>query len=129
MASWGVYTALAGYEYHGPKGHLGFAPRITPESFRAAFTAAEGWGLFTQKLDGKKQYEQIKLHWGRLNVNSLAFVVPEDFKSARAVVTLDRVAVRSDYKLKDGRLEITFKKKLTVSKDQTLGITIHRLDK
>jgi len=129
MASWGVYTALAGYEYHGPKGHLGFAPRITPESFRAAFTAAEGWGLFTQKLDGKKQYEQIKLHWGQLNVKSLAFAVPDDFNSVRAVVTLDSIAVRSDYTLKDGRLEITFKKKLTVSKDQTLGITIHRLDK
>jgi hypothetical protein len=128
MASWGVYTALAGYEYHGPKGHIGFAPRITPESFRAAFTTAESWGLFTQKLDDKKQYEQIKLRWGQLNVKSLAFAVPEDFKSARAVVTLDRTAVRSDYKLKDGRLEITLKKKLTVSKDQTLGVTIHCLD-
>ena len=44
MASYGVYLAACGYEYHGPKRHLGFAPRLAPENFRAAFTAAEGWG-------------------------------------------------------------------------------------
>ena len=38
MASYGVYLAACGYEYHGPQGHLGFAPRLTPEDFRAAFT-------------------------------------------------------------------------------------------
>jgi non-lysosomal glucosylceramidase len=42
MASYGVFTAVCGYEYHGPKGHPGFAPRLTPENCRAAFTAAEG---------------------------------------------------------------------------------------
>ena len=46
MASYGVFLAACGYEYHGPKGHLAFAPRLTPEDFRAAFTAAEGWGRF-----------------------------------------------------------------------------------
>ena len=35
MASYGVFLAACGYEYHGPKGHLGFAPRLTPEDFRA----------------------------------------------------------------------------------------------
>jgi len=51
MASYGVYLAACGYEYHGPKGHLGFEPRLAPEDFRAAFTAAEGWGTFHQKRD------------------------------------------------------------------------------
>ena len=49
MASYGVYLAACGYEHHGPKGYLAFAPRLTPENFRAAFTAAEGWGTFSQK--------------------------------------------------------------------------------
>ena len=52
MASYGVFLAACGYEYHGPKGHLAFAPRLTPEDFRAAFTTAEGWGTFSQKRDG-----------------------------------------------------------------------------
>jgi hypothetical protein len=126
MASWGVYTALAGYEYHGPKGHLGFAPRVTPEKFSAAFTAAEGWGTFSQARDEKSQRERIHLGWGQLSVKSLAFAVPEDFRPARVVVTLDRTAVRSEHALKDGRLEVTLAQRLAVSKDQTLEVAIHR---
>ncbi|MHC4329918.1 MAG: GH116 family glycosyl hydrolase, partial [Planctomycetota bacterium] len=107
FASWGVYTSLAGYEYHGPKEHIGFAPRITPENFRAAFTAAEGWGTFAQQREAGKQREQIRVRWGKLNVKSLTFAVPEQIRSVRATVTLDGRAVPSDHTLKNGRLEIT----------------------
>jgi non-lysosomal glucosylceramidase len=126
MASWGVYTALAGYEYHGPKGHLGFAPRITPENFRAAFTAAEGWGTFAQKRDGRTQREQIELRWGRLALKSLAFAVPGEFRSVEVAVEAAGQPVKVDYKLEDGRLEITLNKKLVLSEGQTLEITMRR---
>ena len=78
MASYGVYLAACGYEYHGPQGHLGFAPRLTPENFRAAFTTAEGWGTFTQKREGGRQTGTIELKSGRLRLNSLELAVPED---------------------------------------------------
>ena len=126
MASWGVYTALAGYEYHGPKGYIGFAPRITPENFRVAFTAAEGWGTFTQKRDSGTQREQIELRWGRLSLKSLAFAVPEDFQSVRVSITAAGKPIQSDYKLKDGRLEITLKKRLVVTENQMLEVIIQQ---
>ncbi|MGD8500504.1 MAG: GH116 family glycosyl hydrolase [Phycisphaerales bacterium] len=126
MASWGVYTALAGYEYHGPKGHLGFAPKITSEDFRAAFTAAEGWGTFAQKRDGKTQRERIELRWGRLNLKSLAFTVPEDFRSVKVTVASAGKPLKNDYTLKDGRLEIALKQKMVLSANQTLDIAIQR---
>jgi non-lysosomal glucosylceramidase len=129
MASWGVYTALSGYEYHGPKGHLGFAPRITPEDFRAAFTAAEGWGLFLQKRDGKIQRERIELRWGQLSVKSLAFAVPDNFRSVKVSVTAADKPVEHDYTLKDGRLEITLKEKLVISENQVLDVTIQQQEK
>jgi len=124
MASWGVYTALAGYEYHGPKGHLGFAPRLMPENFRAAFTAAEGWGTFAQKRDSKTQREQIELRWGRLGLKSLAFAVPDNFRSVKVTITAAGKSVKHDYTLKDGRLVINLKKKLVLSENQTLEVTI-----
>ncbi|MBA7615579.1 hypothetical protein ES703_22862 [subsurface metagenome] len=129
MASWGVYTALSGYEYHGPKGHLGFAPRLTPDNFRAAFTAAEGWGLFLQKRDGKIQRERIDLRWGQLSVKSLAFAVPDNFRSVKVSVTAAGKPVKHDYTLKASRLEITLKKKLVLSENQTLDVTIQQQEK
>jgi uncharacterized protein (DUF608 family) len=124
MASWGVYTALAGYEYHGPKGHLGFAPKITPEDFRAAFTTAEGWGTFSQKRDGRIQREQIEVRWGRLSLRSLAFAVPKNFRRLRIEVTAGGRPIRSRHTLEDGRIVIRFPTKLALSENQMLEVTI-----
>ena len=129
MASWGVYTALSGYEYHGPKGHIGFAPKITPEKFTAAFTAAEGWGTFTQKRDDKMQRERIAVNWGKLRVETLAFEIPDDFDVARVTASLDHVVIRSSYTLKDGRVEIKLIKPQIANTDHTFEVIIHRKQK
>ena len=71
MASYGVFLAACGYEYHGPKGHLGFAPRLTPENFKAPFTAAEGWGTFTQTQTDGSQAATIELKYGKLRLSTL----------------------------------------------------------
>ncbi len=86
LASWGVYQALAGYEYHGPHGHLGFAPKVTPRNFKAAFTAAEGWGTFSQVRTGNEQREFVEIRWGKLRLRSLAFEVPQGWKAATVSV-------------------------------------------
>jgi hypothetical protein len=124
FASWGVYTALAGYEYHGPKEHLGFAPRITPEDFRAAFTCAEGWGTFSQKRNDKTQDEKIEIRWGRLKLKSLAFAVPDNLPRVKVNVTAAGKSVAVDYALNDGRLVIILKNELVLSEGQTLEIKI-----
>ena len=126
MASWGVYTALCGYEHHGPKGHLGFAPKITPDNFQAAFTAAEGWGSFSQKREGRIQSEQIELRWGRLNLKTLSFVVSEDFAPIAVSVVAADEPVACTYQLKDGRVEVTLEEKLLLSEGQTLEVTIRQ---
>jgi len=124
FASWGVYTALAGFEYHGPKGHLGFAPGITPEDFRAAFTCAEGWGTFSQKRKGKTQHEEIDIRWGRLRLKSLAFAIPENLRRVKVSITAAGKPILVDYALNDGRLNIILKKDLILSEGQTLEVKI-----
>lgn len=72
MASYGVYLAVCGFELHGPKAHLGFVPRLGPDRFRAAFTAAEGWGTYTQEIAADKTMRAlIELRYGRLRLRTL----------------------------------------------------------
>jgi len=72
MASYGVFLAACGFEYHGPKRHIGFAPRLSPENFRCAFTSAEGWGSYAQSLAEEKLHAEIGVKWGRLQLRTIA---------------------------------------------------------
>jgi non-lysosomal glucosylceramidase len=89
LASWGVLLGLAGFAYHGPREHLGFAPRLTPERFRCAFTAAEGWGSLGQDRAGRTQTDEIAVRWGRLALRSVGLELPPKARLREAVVTLD----------------------------------------
>ncbi len=42
MASYGVFLSVCGFMYPGPKGEIGFAPKVNPHNFKAPFTTAEG---------------------------------------------------------------------------------------
>ena len=77
MASYGVYQAVCGFECDGPNGRIGFAPRLTPEDFRAAFTAPQGWGTYEQKLEAGRIRVRLTVHSGRLMLRSLALTVPK----------------------------------------------------
>ena len=71
MASWGVLTALSGFEYDGPEARIGFCPKITPENFRSVFTAAEGWGTYQQRRDENEQVSTITGKWGNVRLQEI----------------------------------------------------------
>jgi non-lysosomal glucosylceramidase len=125
MASYGVFLTTCGYEYHGPKGHLGFAPRLTPEDFRAPFTTAEGWGTFTQKREDRIQKETIALKWGKLRMRTLAFAIAENVRPAKVKVTLKSEELACRHTTRDGRLLVTLDADVVLEAGQTLEITIH----
>ncbi len=70
-ASWSLLLAVTGFTYDGPAGILGFAPKLDPESFRAPFTAAEGWGTFRQEKKDGAWSASINMRHGRLNLREL----------------------------------------------------------
>ncbi len=123
MASYGVFLALCGFEYHGPKRHLGFAPQITPEDFRAAFTAAEGWGTFAQKREGGKQTNRIAVKWGKLALKTLAFELPGEGKPGQVAVTLGGRAVAAAIEQEGRRATLTLTAPVVVRQSQTLEVT------
>jgi uncharacterized protein (DUF608 family) len=102
MASYGVFLGLCGFEYHGPRQHLGFAPRLAPEEFRAAFSAAEGWGTIAQSRDEQSQTNRVEVKWGKLPLRTLAFELPEGKKLGSAAVTRAGQAVQAEA-TQDGR--------------------------
>lgn len=97
LASWGVLIALAGFEYHGPNQHLGFAPRITPDNFQCAFTAAEGWGILSQARHNGRQLNGIEVKWGRLQLRSIAL-------ETETAVPLNRLRTRLNGRKLPGEL-------------------------
>jgi non-lysosomal glucosylceramidase len=124
MASYGVFLAACGYEYHGPKGYLAFAPRLTPGDFKAAFTAAEGWGTFAQKRDGGTQRERIEVKWGRLRLRTLAFTPPPDAKPGRVSVMAGGRPVDAAHVVRDGRVWISLAADVMIEGGQSLDVTI-----
>ncbi len=75
MASWGVFTAVSGFEYDGPAGRLAFSPKVSPNDFRSAFTTAEGWGSFSQKHENGRSRCELTVTWGQLRLSQLSFGV------------------------------------------------------
>jgi non-lysosomal glucosylceramidase len=124
MASYGVFLAACGYEYHGPKGYLAFSPRLTPRDFRAPFTTAEGWGTFHQKREGKTQADTIEVKWGQLRLRTLAFGVADGAKVSRVEVTANGQAAPCAWEKADGKVRITLGEEVVLDPHQALEVRI-----
>ncbi|RYG45996.1 hypothetical protein EON79_11255, partial [bacterium] len=123
MAIHGVYLSACGYEHHGPKGHLGFAPRINPQDFRAAFTAAEGWGNFEQKIDGAQMTAKIRVRRGRLRLNTVALEVPTRLQKT-PTVWLGTQPVAATFTREGNRVLVRLDKETIVTAGRELRVQI-----
>ncbi|WP_214320000.1 GH116 family glycosyl hydrolase [Nonomuraea sediminis] len=119
MASYGVYVSACGFTYHGPEGRIGFAPRLTPDDFRAAFTAAEGWGLFRQRRTGPVLHAAIELRYGRLRVSRVTLAVP-----AKPKIVQVRPAGQVRFTHANGTLEITLDRPVELAAGQALEVIV-----
>ena len=124
MASYGVYLAACGYEYHGPKGHLAFAPRLAADDFRAAFTTAEGWGSFSQKREDKTQRAAIDLKSGRLRLKTLALALADGAKPTKVSVTVGGKAAPATLKLDSGLATIALAEEATIRAGQKIEVAV-----
>jgi hypothetical protein len=126
MASYGVFLAACGYEHHGPQGHLGFAPRLTPEDFRAPFTTCEAWGTFGQKRDGATQHETIAVKFGKLRVKTLAFELAEPSPATSAKVLVRGQPVPATVAQEGRRLVVTLQQAAVVQEQESLEVHVEK---
>jgi non-lysosomal glucosylceramidase len=124
MASFGVFLAACGYEHHGPKGHLGFAPRLTPENFKCAFTTADGWGSYSQKCGMRNAEYGIQVKFGQLRLRTLSLVPQAGFQPAQVVATLEGKAVPATLAIRDGRCLVQFGSEVMLVAGQSLQVNL-----
>jgi non-lysosomal glucosylceramidase len=124
MASYGAFIAACGYEYHGPKGYLAFAPRINPQNFKAAFTSAQGWGSFSQKISKQSQTQQIELKHGTLKLSEMEFELDTGIRPGDVIAELNGQAVQIRRRIEEHKLLILFRKPVILARGDNLSIKI-----
>jgi non-lysosomal glucosylceramidase len=124
MASHGVFLAACGFEYHGPKGALNFAPRLSPENFRAPFTVAEGWGTFTQNLTRASLHASVEMKWGRLRLRTLGLTPTGVTAPVRVAVTLGGKPLAVTSRAIDGRVTAEFAEAVVIETGQRLELVV-----
>ena len=125
MASHGVFLAACGFEYHGPKGHLGFAPRLTPDSFRAPFTAAEGWGTISQKRGGRSQRQTVEVKWGKLRLRTLTFEVPQGTHVGQIRILASGQSADATHVQEGQRVVVTLAREIELNEGHSLIVELN----
>jgi uncharacterized protein (DUF608 family) len=124
MASWGVLLGLCGFEYHGPKGYLGFAPRMTPDKFKAVFTASDGWGSISQKRSDRTQVDTIEVKWGSLKLKKLGLEAPAGKKVKKVRVIVEGKELPSVMKQAGSTISVEVPRGATVEAGQNVNVDI-----
>ncbi len=123
MASYGHFVGACGFEYHGPRGSITFAPQVAPEDFKAAFTAAQGWGTYQQKRTDKNQTSTIQLQYGELKLHTLKFEVPEGRNIKKVKVSIDgKKKIKATFKQEGDEIEIEMTKPMVFTAGDKLQI-------
>ncbi|MEM9415335.1 MAG: GH116 family glycosyl-hydrolase [Planctomycetota bacterium] len=124
MSSYSVFLAVCGFEYDGPREHLGFAPKLTPDHFRAPFTAAQGWGAYQQQRVYAKLECRIEVKHGVLRVKTFAAEMAGDY--AGSTVTRVTVNGRSAHGFTQdgGRVLVDLGEAVELQADETLVVDI-----
>jgi len=124
MASYGVYVSVCGFQYHGPKGQIGFAPKISPEDFRAAFVGAEGWGTFQQTIKAGRQTATVKVRSGRLRLLTISLAVNAGHMPKTVRVMHAGRPVDANLAIEPEKAVIQFAQDVMLSGDEELTIEL-----
>lgn len=125
MASYGTFITACGFEYHGPKGYLRFAPGWNRENFKAAFTAAEGWGAYSQVKNNDRQQHIIKLQYGSLLLTTLAFDNLLHQKIKVVSVTVNGKDIRASFKeAEEGKMIVRLINGVRIKAGEEIQISI-----
>jgi non-lysosomal glucosylceramidase len=124
MASYGTFINACGFTYHGPKGHIGFSPKLTPENFKAPFTASEGWGTYGQQRNNNSLSAQLKVMYGKLNLTRFSVTLDKNQKAVKAEIMLNNKVIPCRFTQTNTRCDIDLRESQLVYTDQSITLKI-----
>ena len=124
MAGYGAFIAITGFTYHGPKRQIGFAPKLKPENFKVAFTAADGWGSYSQKIFGGELKAELTVKYGQVPIQTMSLVPPAGTGARKVSAMLDGKSLAASVKEKDGAAEVVLQSNLILKAEQKLEVTL-----
>ena len=125
MASYGVFIAACGFTCHGPRGELGFAPRIHPEDFRAAFTAPEGWGTYAQRRTATGLEASLTVRHGQVSLQALRLMPDPAHRPTSATATLAGQPVAVDLEpAADGAVRVVLRQRTVLPTAGVLAVSL-----
>ncbi|HEV2437165.1 MAG TPA: GH116 family glycosyl-hydrolase [Verrucomicrobiae bacterium] len=124
LSSWSLLLAVSGYYYDGPECALGFSPRYNPDDFKSFFCAPEGWGSFTQRLEGNAQQVRMNVNRGTVRVKTLSLATANNSRPATVAAFADGERRSADFRVNGGTVKIDFGEPLVVKEREELQITI-----
>ena len=124
MSGYAQFVSASGFNYHGPKGIIGFDPKINPEEFESAFIVANGWGQFVQSTGNGKLNNRIYLHFGVLNLNQINLNFASNTKIEKTEVTLNGKAIQAKVNAEDGKIFLSLREQLKLVSGDVLEVNI-----
>lgn len=122
LSTWSALIALQGFIYDGPAGRIGFRPVWQPENHRSFFTAAEGYGLFTQSQSGRGLTASIALRSGQLRLAEVVLAVPDGKRPKSVQAKLLGELIESRFDGQGGDVKLSFKSPLLLKAGEQLEI-------
>ncbi len=120
MSIWGMLIACQGFIFDFPSGKIGFKPNWSPDEHVSFFTAAQGWGVFSQKRTAATQTCKIEVKRGILDVRELEFAVPENSVVSNISIQVDGKQLNASFNQRGTDVIITLHKPATLKAKQTL---------
>jgi len=118
MASYGAFLAACGFEHHGPNGYIGFFPKVGVDDFKAAFTAAGGWGTVCLKKERHRTELTLTVKWGRLAIESIGL----PGTGSRAEATIGGKTLKCSVYSEGDRLLVTLADRVTLDAGHELKV-------
>ena len=122
LASWGVLTALSGFEFDLPHRTFGFTPRFRPEDCVYFWSVDGAWGTYGQRFRDGKLTASLRVSQGSLPLQWL--ILGSVATADQAVVTVAGKRVEAETEVERGRLTVRLLEGVALQKGQELRVRV-----